>query len=73
MCPGEVCLPKGGCVPRGGLSAQGRVSAQGDVCPGGVSVQGVSATHPRDQRQTPPCGQTDTCENITFANFVCER
>ena len=19
----------------------------------------------------PPCGQTDTCENITFANFVC--
>ena len=21
----------------------------------------------------PPCGQTDTCENITFANFVCGR
>ena len=21
--------------------------------------------------QTPPCGQTDTCENITFANFDC--
>ena len=20
-----------------------------------------------------PCGQTDTCENITFANFVCGR
>ena len=22
---------------------------------------------------TSPCGQTDTCENITFANFVCGR
>ena len=22
---------------------------------------------------TPPCGQTDTCENITFANFVYGR
>ena len=21
----------------------------------------------------PPCGQTDTCKNITFANFVCGR
>ena len=48
----------------------------------GVSARRVSAPlhagiHPRDQvypsmqrdRQT-PCGQTDTCENITFANFV---
>ena len=23
--------------------------------------------------QRPPCGQTNTCENIIFANFVCER
>ena len=22
-------------------------------------------------RPPPPCGQTDTCENITFTNFVC--
>ena len=22
---------------------------------------------------TPPCGQTDTCENITFVDFVCRR
>ena len=22
-------------------------------------------------RQRPPCGHTNTCENITFANFVC--
>ena len=24
-------------------------------------------------RHVPPCGQTDTCKNITFANFVCGR
>ena len=24
-------------------------------------------------REPLPCGQTNTCENITFANFVCER
>ena len=24
-------------------------------------------------RTPPPCGQTDTCKNITFANFVCGR
>ena len=36
----------------------------------GVSAQeGVSAT-PCDQRQTQPCGQTDTSENKTFANLV---
>ena len=32
----------------------------------GVSVQGVRVADP-------PCGQTDTCENITFPNFVCGR
>ena len=24
-------------------------------------------------RMPPPCGQTDTCKNITFTNFVCGR
>ena len=28
---------------------------------------------PLDRDQDAPCGQTDTCENITFANFVCGR
>ena len=29
---------------------------------------------PPEQPRTPsPCGQTDTCKNITFANFVCGR
>ena len=28
--------------------------------------------HPRQPcMPPPPCGQTDTCKNITFANFVC--
>ena len=59
------------------------------LCPGvsvrGVSVwvplfRGVSLTEtPRDgdpldrDRDPPPCGQTNTCENITFANLVCGR
>ena len=32
------------------------------MCTGGGSLSG-----------RPPCGQTDTCENIAFANFVCGR
>ena len=73
----------GGCLPKG-VSAQG-VSAQG-VSVQGVSAQGVSAQEvsaweclPRGylsqhaMGQTPLRGQTDTCENITFTNFVCWR
>ena len=45
-----------GCLPRGG------------VCPGaGVSAQDGVSQHAMEQ--TSPCGQTDTCESITFANF----
>ena len=29
------------------------------------------ARSPRSNHACPPCGQTDTCKNITFANFVC--
>ena len=28
---------------------------------------------PPTETETFPCGQTDTCENITFINFVCGR
>ena len=28
---------------------------------------------PLDRDRDPPCGQTDNCENIIFANFVCGR
>ena len=33
----------------------------------------IPGQRPPGQRPRPPCGQTDTCENITFANFVCGR
>ena len=49
------------------------------VCNGwGMSAWGMSASGPRggvypsmQWGRHSPCGQTDTCENITFANFVC--
>ena len=49
----------GMCVP-GGMHAWGCV-------PGGMHAQGVHA----QAQVSSPHGQTDTCENITFANFVC--
>ena len=57
VCPG-VYLPRG-CLPRG-VYLPRRCT-----CQRGVSQHAMG--------QTPPCGQTDTCENITFANFVCGR
>ena len=54
--PGGVC-PGGGCLPRG-LSAW--ECAYG---PWGGYPNIKWGKHP-----PPPCGQTDTCENITFAN-----
>ena len=60
----------GGCTcPGGGVPARGVPVQALCTCPGG---EGVPA-----QREVPaevlPPGQTDTCENITFANFVCGR
>ena len=80
---GRGCLSQhargGGFLPRG-VSAQ-EVSPQGGgvcpegVCPAGVCLGGVSA-----QGCIPACigadiprGQTDTCENVTFANFLSEK
>ena len=54
-CGGEGVCSVGGCV----CSRGGAVSASG---PGGC----IPACNGADT----PCGQTDTCENITFANFV---
>ena len=82
-----ACTAQGGCLPGGsaqwwGLSVQGGcVSAQGGVCPGvgaclgGCLPRGCLPKRVYASRQwaRPPCGQTDTCENITFANFVCGR
>ena len=64
--PGGVSLgvSAGG---RGCLPGDGWVSAWEGVYQGGLPVVGggVADTSPREQ--------TDTCENITFANFVCGR
>ena len=39
------------------------------------SAGGGCGRHPTGPETDTPlsCGQTDTCENITFANFVCGR
>ena len=81
--PGDVCLgvylprqctyPEVMYLPRGCIPAFTWV-----YLPGGVPVQvGVPARgcFPSfSGADNPlPCGQTDTCENITFANFVCGR
>ena len=78
-CTGQVGVSQHaldrGCVSQHalgrGVSAQG-MSAQGGVCPEGCLHRGVWQTlPPRTKGRHPPTrGQTDTCENITFANFV---
>ena len=72
----QECIPVG-CVPPD-CWPYSSMHCAGGICPGGVSAQvnvcpGVlSATSPRDQRQTPPspCGQTDTCEKDYIKNDV---
>ena len=52
------------------------VSAQRRVCPGACLPRGTFARWDVSQHamgRHNPFGQTDTCENITFANFVCGR
>ena len=69
-----------GYLPRG-VSAQGAGLARGclplvlgESGPGGVSASGPGGMCiPACNGADTPCGQTDTCENITFANFVCGR
>ena len=54
----EACMPGGVCL--------------GGVCPGSMDAGGMHAQGVHAQAQvSSPHGQTDTCENITFANFVC--
>ena len=78
----QHALRRGGVSPRGGVcpgvsaSGPGGVSAQGGVwplVPGGVCLWSWGGVSQHAMGQTPPRGQTDTCENITFANFVCGR
>ena len=51
----------------GGMHAWGVCVVGGVRGGGGMCARGGGVYHAR------PCGQTDTCENITFANFVCGR
>ena len=71
VCVSQHALGRGWCVSPSMHWAGGCIPA----CTGqGVSAQGMSAWRglPRGW-QTPSCGQTDICENMTFANFVCGR
>ena len=65
-----------GVVPAQGVYLPGGVPAQGVYLPGG-SVPAQGGVPARGEgylpRYSSPCGQTDTCETITFANFVCGR
>ena len=65
MCVHGVCMPGGG-----GMHAWGDMYAWGHVCTGGMHSQGIWG---HVWHACPPRGQTDTYENITFANFVCGR
>ena len=56
---GGFSIP-GGVLHRG-LSIRGGAPAY--ILPGHVTCNASWYTHP-------PCGQTDTCKNITFANYV---
>ena len=62
-------------VPVWGVPAWGEVPGQGVYLPGGrggvpawgCTYLGVCTCLGGTCPGTPPCGQTDTCENITFA------
>ena len=55
----------GGVWCRGGLVPGGVWCQEGPGLGGGISQHAL--------RQTPPCGQTDACENITLAQLRCGR
>ena len=60
-----------GCIPACTGQGDGSVFPGGAVPARGCTWWGCVSQHAMGQ--TPPCGQTDTCENITFANFVYGR
>ena len=70
-CPGGCTCLGGTCpggVPAQGVYPPGCVPAQGGYLPGGLPAQGgIPAQGVGVPAQVPPCGQTDTCKNITFA------
>ena len=71
-CPGRVYLLRGVYLP-GGVPAQGGCTYQGVYLPGGCTCPGGHLPKGSTCPGTPPCGQTNTCKNITYAKFVCGR
>ena len=56
-----------------GVSAPGGVPGPGGCLVWGGSAPGGVSQHALRQTPLPPCGQTDTCENITLAQLRCGR
>ena len=65
--PWQGVLPGRGLLGRG-VSLAGGSPWQGVSLAGGSPWQGGL---PACTEADSPCGQTDTCQNITFANYVC--
>ena len=66
------------CIPVGSVPSAAVAISGGGICPG-VSAQGVSAwrgvcrgagVSQHAMGHIPPCGQTDTCKNITFPHLL---
>ena len=54
----------------GDLLVRGGLLAGGSPCQGGHPAMGRGRETPLGKRPPSPCGQTDTCKNITFSNYV---
>ena len=71
---GRISVGGGGgvCSRWGGLlRGEGGVSSPGGVCSEGMvsAPKGVVSQHAL-RKAPPPCGQTDACNNITFATSL---
>ena len=83
---GHVWLPGGAWSPGGACMLAGGVGVPCDLSHHAFDVTCMLSPHQLRASsyapayilvghvtRMPPCGQTDTCKNIPFANFVCGR
>ena len=71
LLPGGVSTLGGCLLPRGGVSVLGGVSAPGGcLLPGGGLLPGGRVGIPACTEADHPCGQTDRCQDITFATSL---